>query len=373
MHYYPPLSIPEINVQPIKVGIIGMQVDRSWGAIAHVPALRTLPQYEITAVSTTRRESADAAARHYDIPHAFVGHEALVTSPEIDLVVVTVKVPAHLELVTAAIEAGKHVYCEWPLGNGLAEAEQLAALARSSGVKAVVGLQARMSPTISYVRDLVADGYIGDVLSSTLIGRGMNWGSTVQAPNAYTADRANGATLLSIPMGHTLDAVCSILGELQQITGIAANGRTDTTIVETGETISMTAHDQIGLVARTASGAVVTAQYHGGAQPGIGLLWEIYGTKGTLRVSGPSGHGQIADLALEGARGDGASLEAMAVPEHYFHSELRQGPPLNIAEMYHRLAADIRDGTRNCPDFDHAVTRHRMLDAIAGHHGATSS
>lgn len=62
--------------------------------------------------NTTRRESAAAAAAHYGIPHAFVGHEALVSSPDVDIVVVTVKVPAHLELVTAAMAAGKHVYCE---------------------------------------------------------------------------------------------------------------------------------------------------------------------------------------------------------------------------------------------------------------------
>ena len=47
-------------------------------------------------------------------------------SPEVDLVVVTVKVPHHRELVPSALEAGKHVYCEWPLGNGLAEARKLA-------------------------------------------------------------------------------------------------------------------------------------------------------------------------------------------------------------------------------------------------------
>lgn len=111
--------------------------------------------YEINAVSTTRQESADAAAAHYGIPQAFAGYEALVTSPDVDLAVVTVKVPAHLELVIAAIKAGKHIYCEWPLGNGLAEAKQMAELARSRGARTVIGLQARVSPTISYVRDLV--------------------------------------------------------------------------------------------------------------------------------------------------------------------------------------------------------------------------
>ncbi len=349
---------------PIQVGIIGMQIDRSWGAIAHLPALRAMPGYEISAVSTTRQESADAAAAHYGIPKAFAGHEALVTSPDVDLVVVAVKVPAHRELVTAAIAAGKHVYCEWPLGNGLAEAREMAEHARAAGVKTIVGLQARMSPAISYVRDLVAQGYVGTILSSSLIGTGMNWGEVMHAPNAYTADRRNGATMLSIAIGHTLDAVSSVLGEMKQVSAILANGRTHTTVIETGETIPMTAHDQIGIVGRTEAGAVVTAQYRGGAGPGTGLLWEVYGTQGTLRVTAPGGHAQLVDLSLEGSERQDTPLAPLAVPDAYFHTALRQGPALNVAEMYHRFAHDLQTDSRTCPDFDHAVTRHEMLDAI---------
>src|SRR5262249_7101294 len=157
---------------------------RSWSAVAHIPALKALPQYEIVALSTTRRQSAEAAASKYGVPHAFDNHHALVSHPEVDLVAVTVKVPHHLELVTAAIEAGKSVYCEWPLGNGLDEVVRMADLAKRKGVHAVVGLQARVAPVVSYVRDLIAQGYVGEVLSTTLIGSGMNWGAFVDRPNA---------------------------------------------------------------------------------------------------------------------------------------------------------------------------------------------
>src|SRR5439155_19659564 len=109
---------------------------------------------------------------------AFDNHQDLVNRPEVDVVAVTVKVPYHLELVTAALNAGKAVYCEWPLGNGLIEAETLAALAKEKGVLAVVGLQARSAPSVAYVRDLIRQGYVGEVLSTTLIGSGMGWGPT---------------------------------------------------------------------------------------------------------------------------------------------------------------------------------------------------
>src|SRR5205085_11138743 len=132
--------------------------------------------FEITALSTSRRESADAAGKLFDVPLAFDNHQDLVNSAEVDVVAVTVKVPHHLELATAALDAGKAVYCEWPLGNGLHEAETLAALAKKQGVLAVAGLQARSAPAVAYVRALIGSGFVGDGLSTTLIGSGMGWG-----------------------------------------------------------------------------------------------------------------------------------------------------------------------------------------------------
>src|SRR5260370_6230840 len=115
----------------IRVGIIGANPDRGWAAEAHIPALKSLSDdFKITALSTTRRESADAASKLFGAPLAFDNHQDLVNSADVDVVAITVKVPYHLELATAALEAGKAVYCEWPLGNGLIEAASLAALAK---------------------------------------------------------------------------------------------------------------------------------------------------------------------------------------------------------------------------------------------------
>src|SRR5438046_1358710 len=193
----------------IRVGIIGANPEHGWAAQAHIPALKSLSaDFEITAVSTTRRESADAASKLFDVPLAFDNHQDLVNRPDVDVVVIIVKVPYHLQLATAALDAGKAVYCEWPLGNGLHEAETLAALAKKKGVLAVAGLQTRSAPSVAYVRDLIEQGYVGEVLSTTLIGSGMGWGPTVEPYNAYLNDKKNGATMLSIAVGHTADALC---------------------------------------------------------------------------------------------------------------------------------------------------------------------
>src|SRR3954469_17709462 len=243
----------------IRVGIIGVNPDRGWAAQAHIPALRSLADdFEITAVSTSRRESADAASKLFGVPAAFDNHQVLVNSPAVDVVAVTVKVPYHLELATAALNAGKAVYCEWPLGNGLGEAETLAALASQARVLAVAGaeapsarvlavadLQARSAPAVAYVRDLIEQGYVGEVLSTTLVGSGMGWGATVPAYNAYLNDKSNGATMLSIALGHAADALCHCLGEIRELSATMTARRTTFTIAETGERKPMTADDQI--------------------------------------------------------------------------------------------------------------------------------
>src|SRR5712691_6139897 len=207
----------------IRVGIVGASASRGFASIAHIPALRALPQFEIAAVCTTRQESAEAAARHFGIPLAFSDPEQLARHPDVDLVTVSVKVPDHFSPVMAAIEAGKHVYCEWPLGRDTAEAVRMLDAAERSRIRHAVGLQGQVSPAIDYARDLVADGYVGRVLTATMIGCAPNWGATID--RAFQADRAMGANLLTITGGHQIDALCHCLGELRELAAFVVSQR----------------------------------------------------------------------------------------------------------------------------------------------------
>jgi hypothetical protein len=78
----------------IRVGIAGVSPNRRFASIAHIPALQALPEFEISAVCTTRQDSADAAAKHYGVRLAFCDAEKLAHHPDVDLVAVSVKVPA---------------------------------------------------------------------------------------------------------------------------------------------------------------------------------------------------------------------------------------------------------------------------------------
>src|SRR6266545_1857099 len=203
---------PKMPESTLGVGIIGVSPVRGWAAAAHIPALRALPNYQLRALSAHSPESARAAGEVFGVRAVFADHQQLVTQPGIDVVAVTVKVPHHRALVCAALAAGKAVYCEWPLGRDLDDAQAMAALAAEQGVGTVVELQARQAPAIELVQELLSDGYLGEVLSTTMVGLSVPGDVVVQA-NAYMLDKTNGAN------GHGREAVARATRFLCEING----------------------------------------------------------------------------------------------------------------------------------------------------------
>ena len=354
--------------QRFRVGIVGLQPGRSWAARAHIPALRLLSDsFDIIGVANSSPASAQAAAEACGLPRAFNSVAELVASPEIDIVSVTIKVPHHLEIVKAALDAGKHVYCEWPLGNGLAEAEELAGLAREKKRLAVVGTQARVAPEIHYLRRLIAEGYVGKVLSATLTARGRGWGAAIdsQSTSGYLLDQANGATMLTIPMGHTLAALLDVLGDITELSSLIARRRPTVLALDTGNQLPMTAPDQVLVSGLLTGGAPIAIHYRGGIARGTpGLVWEINGSDGDLLLTAPSGHSQMDPLTLQGGRGDDKTLHPLAVPAEFLENCPADAIVGNVARLYARMAADLRQNTRTAPDFDDAVALHRLIAAI---------
>jgi predicted dehydrogenase len=354
--------------KPIGVAVIGANPDHGWASSTHIPVLKALPEYELLALSTSRAESASAASARFNVD-AFHEHRKLLAVPGVELVVVSVKAPSHRELVLAALDAGKHVYCEWPLGNGIEETIELADAGRRSGQIAVIGLQARMSPVINRVRDLVADGFVGTVLSSSIIATSWVYGGTVDTWNAYQLDGDNNVTMLTIQTGHLLDAVSYCIGEFDTLQATMATVRPRVQVVQTGEVIETDTPDQIALSGILENGAVASMHLRGGLSRGTNLLWEIVGTEGELQVHGPAAHVSSDDAGtptLFGGRGEEPTLAPLVIPGEYRWAsvDVPDGPQFNVAQYYTRLASDIRNGTHLVPTFEHALRRHRLVDTI---------
>src|SRR5262245_14065369 len=350
----------------IRTGIVGATVTQGgsgWGANAHVPALHLLPDYALQAVCTAHEDTAQASKEKFDAVHAFHDIDAMAQHPEIDLVVVCVRVPGHKNLVMAGLHANKAVFCEWPLGATLAEAQEMATCAKERGLKTIVGLQARSDPTLMYARDLIHEGYIGEVLTANLsvisqqvLERG--------AGRIWQGDRTNGANTLTIAGGHAIDGLCYILGEFEALTARLATRIKSWKSTETGQDVSVDAPDTISVAGVLQSGAEVSV--HVAAIPfhPSGTRLEIYGRDGTMVISAPRAV-NIGPNVLDAARGQ-APLVEMPVPDQYtlVPAGMPPGPPHNVAQAYMRAAHAFGSGTGFEVDFDLAVTRHKLIDAI---------
>src|SRR5437764_8443743 len=349
----------------IRVGIVGASASRGFASIAHIPALRALPQFEIVAVCTARQQSAEAAARHYGVPLAFSDPQQQAQPRDVDLVTRSVNVADRYRPVMVAIEAGKHVYCEWPLGRNTEQAAQMLDAAERSGVRHAVGLQGQLSPTLNYVKDLVAEGYVGRVLTATMIGCAPNWGNTID--RAYQADFASGANLMTITGGHQTDALCYCLGEFRELSAFAVRQRDRIPLHGTGDLIPLTAPDQLAVSGIVGDGAVASFQIRGGMARGTEFLFEIHGSDGDLVLASTTGGSmQRQELSVHGAQGRGTKLAPLPIPAKYrfVPQDVPTDSPYNVAQLYARLAESIRGGGPAHPSFAAAVRRHRLIDTI---------
>jgi len=346
------------------LGVIGLSTGTAWAARAHVPAVKLVPGFEIRALATTKLETAEAAAKLHGVPSFTSDAAELIARPDVDVVVVAVRVPYHLTLVEQALKAGKHVYCEWPLGNGLDEAEQMAALAADSPGRTFVGLQGHASPPLRYVRDLIAAGHIGEIVSTTLVASSGAWGATIEPRLVYGLDRRNGVSMLTVQFGHTIDGLCWVLGEFAEVSATLATRYPMVQRTDTGEMVEKTIDDQIAVQGVLQNGAVASVHYRSGTSHATNFLWEINGRKGDLVITADSGRLQYADLKIRSAAAGGA-LEELIVPERY---RVVPGAPgdmhYTLSQTYALLQADLREGTANVPDFSHALLRHRLIAAI---------
>ncbi|WP_040810345.1 Gfo/Idh/MocA family protein [Nocardia concava] len=355
----------------IRVGIIGASPDRGWASRAHIPALRALPDVELTAVGTSRRESAEQAARDFGADHAFTDATALASHPDVDLVVITVKVPAHAALIRAALAAGKHVYSEWPLTRTTSEAEAIVAEAAVASGHHVVGLQARFAPAVLRARQLLAEGYVGEPVSTTVYSsRGKGAGGRIPQWAAYTLDRENAAGLLEVAGGHTLDPVQFLLGDLAEVSADLAIRNAHNVVAETGERLPVTSPDHLLLNARTIDGLVVSAHLHDAKITNAHTRIEISGTEGDLVLANDTATGapglhaggiQMSDLKLLASRG--ATWQDLTPADPAPIADLPV-ESRNVARLYARLAEDIRTGDHTVPTFDTGLRMHRVLDAI---------
>ena len=344
----------------IRTGVVGAS---GWARISHLPALTALAEYEVTAVATTRQESADRVAADFGVPLAFADPGLLIAHDQVDLVVVSVRAPEHAKLIRAALKAGKHVLSEWPLTVDPAEAAELAELASAAGVVHAVCLQGCHSPDVRFVADLVADGRIGRLESVIMVASGASLGGASIYPDlVWSTEPAGGTSVLTIMAGHFLPILEQLAGRLVEVTARLPRLHDRVAVAGTGETVVNRVPSQVLLHGLLDSGATASVAVYGGSGSPDGFFVKLVGSEGTLTVTQPRPgvymHWTDWDIRSGGER--------VTVPDAYrtVPFDPATGSVTNVAELYRAIAPALTEGRPAYPDFQAAARFQRVLAVI---------
>ena len=347
----------------IRLGIIGANIHRGWAPRSHLPAIVASPEFELTAVCTTRQESAEESRQKFGARLAFDDYHKMLAHPDIDAVAVVLRVPSHYEPTMAALNAGKHVYTEWPLGRTTAEAKEMADLAQAKGVRNMVGLQARAAPGILYAKELVESGYVGEVMSCHL-SRIQEGVFERTSDRTWQRDRDLGANTMTITCGHTIDALRFVVGDFGQVSAVVSTQAKEWLEVDTDQKVEVTSPDNILVSGKLANGGVASVHVANNPWAGSGYRMEIYGREGTLVVSSEESPNQDG-VRLRGAR-EGNKLEDLEIPGKFISvlEGMPRGAAYNVGQMYYQFGQAIQSGVACQPDFNTAVELHHFIDNI---------
>ena len=341
----------------LRVGIIGASASGGWARESHVPAVQGLDGLRLVAVATNSQGTADEAAHAFGADAAYPSGLDLIRSAEIDLVTVATRVPDHRELVLAALAAGKHVYCEWPLGRSVAEAEAMSDARRAAGVEAAVGLQLRGNPVVERARELLRQGAIGRLLSVTVSSATAGFGPVVPAAFAYLEDPTTFANLITIQAAHTIDMVIATFGGLADLSALATAQYPMITVGDDQAPRPRTTFDHLLVQARFDAGGVLNAEVSGGRPPETPFRLTAVGTSAVLEIAGG---------AMRGFQSGRLRLSLDGKPQSVDDGELASlsDAAVNVAGVYAALRDDIRGGTSRAAGFDHAARLTRLIEDV---------
>jgi predicted dehydrogenase len=352
----------------IRVGIIGANAKVGWAKVSHIPAINGIPGLKLAAVATSNEQSARQAAEAFGADLWYSDPLAMIRDERIDLITISVKVPAHRELVLAALEAGKAVYCEAPLGRSVAEAEEMASAACS--LHTAIGLQGRLNPAVRRAAELVSSGSIGRPLNARIVSTNVGIGPEMPSSYDFYNKTSSGANTLTISGGHTLDLVEAILGAI-----IEVDARTEilwpvVKLTDTGEESVRETADYVSILGKTDAGTVFMADIYGGvAAEATRSSFEIRGSEAWLRLTSDHPYSfQGGDVKL-------TSNLPFATPKEASVSGGFMGAAINVGEVYASFVRDLHADTYRTPGFEHALHNARLIEAVrrAGERGERQS
>ena len=286
---------PALRVGMIGYAFMGAAHSQAWRTAPHFFDLPLVPEMSVVC-GRNAAGVAEAAARLGWANHA-TSWRSVVEDDGIDLVDVCTPGDTHAEIAIAALEAGKHVLCEKPLANSVAEAEAMTAAAERAaehGVRAMVGFTYRRVPAIALARRLVAEGRLGEVrhVRAQYL---QDWLIDPDAPLSWRLDKAKaGSGALGDIGAHVVDLTQHILGEsIREVSGQLETFVKERPVAESSSGLSGTAGTERGPVT-VDDAAVFLARFGGGALGVFEATRFATGRKNAIRIEINGSLGSVA-------------------------------------------------------------------------------
>jgi len=206
---------------------------------------------------------------------------------------------------------------------------------------------------------MVSSGRIGRPLNARIVAQTLAHGPEIPISYDYCNRLSSGVNTLTIVGGHTLDVVEAVLAPISEVDARTEIRWPKVKLIETGEESVREAADWVGVLGKTRSGVVFTADIEAGVQPEKAhFSFEVRGSEGWLSLTSTHPYGvQAGDLTL-------TSNVAFAPPEEAVASGGFMGAAINVGELYAHLVRDMHAGAHTTPGFEHAVHNAHLIEAV---------
>ncbi|MBD8022377.1 Gfo/Idh/MocA family protein [Microbacterium gallinarum] len=357
---------------------------------AHSQGWRVAPRFfdlplepEMTVVVGRNAATVEASARKWGWAESATDWREVIARDDIDVVDVVTPGNTHAEIAIAALEAGKHVLCEKPLANSVAEAEAMAAAATAAaarGIRSMVGFTYRRVPATTFARDLVAAGRIGEI-RQVRAEYLQDWLMDPEGPMTWRLDKdLAGSGALGDIGAHAIDLTEYITGQrVTSVSGILETLVSERPLLGEGIGLSGTASAERGTVT-VDDLALFTGRLESGALASFEATRFRTGRKNALRIEVSGSKGAIAfdlerlnELEFYDATlpETGLGFQRILVTEHdhpylapWWPTGHMLGYEHGFSHQVYDFVTAISEGTQPRPSFDDGLHVQRVLDAV---------
>ena len=343
----------------IAVGIIGT----GFGAHVHVPAFRAVLDVEIAGIVGQDTGKTSVVARQLGIARTYASWEQLVQDDGIQAVAVAVPPTRHYEIVTAALGAGKHVFCEKPFGLGTDQAKNMVRMAETAGLVGMVNYLFRMAPERLRLKELLLAKRIGRVIRVNV-----EW--TVRGKAACSTERlwqfdpSLGGGLLFGFGCHVLDYLEWLLGPIRSV---AARLTVRGALAEEIHKGREVAEDTMDALLLIGDDIPVCLTVSNATSAGRGHWLTIYGEDGALAVGNANLSDAVIGTGLFESTAGTSELRPVRV-ESLDRTGIADGRILLMSRLAERFISAIRAGGTASPSFAEGWRVQVVMEAIRAAH-----